>query len=132
MAKEYIFEGGYSNKSEDVKVKLLLFHFKDENNIHFIYSPHLDLTGYGKNLNKAKKSFEIIFKDFVDYTLKKKTLSKVLTNLGWKLKGTLKRPKKVLAPSITSVIKENGHVSEILDKYKTNTYHEEVGIPAYA
>ncbi len=130
MAK-YIFEGGYKNKAGDVKVMLLLFHFKDENNIHFIYSPHLDLTGYGNNLDEAKKSFEIIFKDFVDYTLKKKTLAKVLTGLGWKFKGTLKKPKKVLAPSITSVIKENDYVSEIFDKYPINTYHKEVGIPAY-
>lgn len=131
MAK-YLFESGYNNKSGYVKVKLLLFHFEDENNIHFIYSPHLDVTGYGNNLNEAKKSFEIVFEDFVDYTLKKRTLGKVLTDLGWELKGTIKRPKKVLAPSITSIIKENNYVSEIFDKYPVNTYHQEVGIPAYA
>ena len=77
-----------------MKVKLLLFHFKDERKIHFIYSPHLDITGYGQNLKDAKDSFEIVFEDFIDYTLKKKTLSKILTKLGWELKGTLKRPKK--------------------------------------
>ena len=128
---EYLFQGGYINKSGTVVVKLLLVHFNDENNIHFIYSPHLDLTGYGHNLNEARKSFEIVFEDFIDYTLKKKTLGKVLTKLGWELKGTLKRPKKVLAPSIASVIKENDFVSEIFDKYPVNTYHQEVGIPAY-
>ncbi len=131
MAK-YLFEGGFINKSGNVIVKLLLIHFEDENNIHFIYSPHLDLTGYGTNLDEAKKSFEIVFEDFIDYTLKKKTLGKVLTDLGWEIKGTIKRPKKVLAPSITSVIKENDYVSEIFDKYPVNTYHQEVGIPAYA
>ena len=131
MAK-YLFESGYNNKSGYVKVKLLLFHFEDENNIHFIYSPHLDITGYGNNLNEAKKSFEIVFEDFVDYTLKKRTLGKVLTDLGWELKGTIKRPKRILAPSITSIIKENDYVSEIFDKYPVNTYHQEVGIPAYA
>jgi len=128
---EYIFKGDYKNKTGYVKVKLLLVHFKDENNVHFIYSPHLDLTGYGNNLREAKKVFE----DFIDYTLKKKTLGKVLTDLGWELKGTLKKPRKILAPSITSVIKENDYVSEIFDKeifdkYPVNTYHKEVGIPA--
>ncbi len=127
---EYIFKGDYKNKTGYVKVKLLLVHFKDENNVHFIYSPHLDLTGYGNNLREAKKSFEIVFEDFIDYTLKKKTLGKVLTDLGWELKGTLKKPRKILAPSITSVIKENDYVSEIFDKYPVNTYHKEVGIPA--
>ena len=126
---QYIFKGKYQNKSASVKVQLLLFHFTDENNVHFIYSPHLDLTGYGTDQDEAKKSFKIVFEDFVDYTLTKKTLGKVLTSLGWELKGSAKRPKKVLAPSITSVIKENEYVSEIFDKYPVNTYHQEVGMP---
>jgi len=126
---QYNYEGKYQNKSASVKVKLLLFHFEDENKVHFIYSPHLDLTGYDKNFEEARKSFEIVFEDFVDYTLKKNTLGKVLTGLGWKLKGSAQRPKKVIAPSITSVIKDNEYISEIFDKYPVNTYHQEVGLP---
>jgi len=126
----YIFEGKYQNSSSSVKVRLLLFQFKDENNVHFIYSPHLDLSGYGNNTEEARKSFGIVFEDFIDYTLKKKTLSKVLTELGWELKGSAKRPKKILAPSITSVIMDNKYVSEIFDKYPVNTYHQEVGLPS--
>lgn len=129
---QYIFRGDYKINQGEVMVDLLLVHFKDENDIHFIYSPHLDLSGYGKGLEEAKKSFEIVFKDFIDYTLKKKTLAKVLSSLGWKLKGSLKKPKKVLAPSIASVIGENKYVSEIFDKYPVNTFHTEVGIPAFA
>ena len=129
---QYIFGGGYKNKSGNVIVMLLLFHFEDEKKIHFIYSPHLDLTGYGNNIKEAKKSFEIVFEDFIDYTLKKRTLGKVLSNLGWELKGSTKKPKKVIAPSITSVIKDNEYVSEIFDKYPVNTYHQEVGLPAFA
>lgn len=128
---KYIFKGKYQNKSASVKVQLLLFHFTDENNVHFIYSPHLDLTGYGTDQEEAKKSFKIVFEDFVDYTLTKKTLGKVLTSLGWELKGSAKRPEKLLAPSITSVIKDNEYVSEIFDKYPVNTYHQEVGLPAF-
>ena len=82
---QYIFEGKYQNKSGSVKVKLLLLHFEDEHKVHFIYSPHLDLTGYDNNFEEARKSFEIVFEDFIDYTLKKKTLNKVLTGLGWEL-----------------------------------------------
>lgn len=130
--EEYLFEGSYKSTSKRVRVKLLLAHFKDENNVHFIYSPHLDLTGYGKSLAEAKKSFKIVFEDFVDYTLKKKTLGKVLTNLGWDLKGSIKKPRRVIAPSITSVIADNDYVSDIFDNYNVNTYHEEVGIPEMA
>jgi hypothetical protein len=128
---QYIFEGKFQNKSASAKVKLLLFHFEDEHKVHFIYSPHLDLTGYGNNFEEARKSFEIVFEDFVDYTLKKKTLGKVLTGLGWEMKGLAQRPKKAIAPSITSVIKDNKYVSEIFDKYPVNTYHQEVGLPSF-
>lgn len=128
---QYILEGKYRNNSASIKVKLLLIHFEDENKVHFIYSPHLDLTGYGSNLEEARSSFEIVLKDFVDYTLKKKTLGKVLSSLGWELKGSAKRPKKVLTPSIISIIKENDYVSDIFDKYAVNTYHQEIGLPAF-
>jgi hypothetical protein len=89
------------------------------------------LTGYANNLEEARKSFEIVFEDFVDYTLKKKTLGKVLTGLGWELKGSIHKPGKVLAPGIISVIKDNKYVSEIFDKYPVNTYHQEVGLPSF-
>jgi len=125
----YIFEGKYRDKTASVKVRLLLFHFQDENKVHFIYSPHLDLTGYGNGLSEARNSFEVVFEDFVDYTIKKKTLVKVLTELGWELKGSEKKPRKVIAPSITSVINDNKYVSEIFDKYPVNTFHKEVGLP---
>lgn len=129
---QYIFKGDYKCNQGDVKVDLLLVHFEDENNINFIYSPHLDLSGYGKDLDEAKKSFEIVFEDFIDYTIKKKTIGAVLTKLGWKLKGSVKKPKKVLAPSIASIIGENKYVSEIFDKYPVKTFHQEVGIPAFS
>jgi len=129
---QYIFEGKYQDKSSVVRVRLFLVHFQDENKVHFIYSPHLDLTGYGYNLSEARKSFEIVFEDFIDYTIKKKTLPKVLSDLGWIIKGSEKHPKKILAPSIASVINENDYVSEIFDKYPVKTFHKEVGIPVFA
>lgn len=129
---QYIFEGDYRNTDGFVKVRLLLFSFRDENKVNFIYSPHLDLTGYGKNITEAKESFNIVFEDFIDYTFKKKTLSKVMTRLGWQVKGSSSKPKKMLAPSITSIIRENEYVSEIFDKYPVRTFHQEVGLPAIA
>jgi len=128
---QYIVEGKYQNQSAGVKIKLLLIHFEDENKVHFIYAPHLDLTGYGNNFSEAGKSFEIVFEDFIDYTLKKKTLGKVLIGLGWELKGPSRRPKKVIAPSITSIINDNEYVSEIFDKYPLHTYHRELGLPVF-
>jgi hypothetical protein len=129
---QYIFKKGIQKDSSLISVRLLLISFKDENKVNFIYSPHLDLTGYGNTLLEAKASFEIVFDDFIDYTIKKKTIGHILAKLGWQLKGSLKKPKKVIAPSITTVISENEYVSDIFDKYTTKTFHEEVGIPAIA
>ena len=92
-----------------------------ENKVHFVYSPHLGLTGYGNNIEEAKNSFEIVLEDFVDYTTKKKTMGKILSDLGWVMKGSAKMPKKILAPSITTIIKDNEYVSEIFDKFPVNT-----------
>lgn len=128
----YLFEGDFKNPQTRVNVKLLLVHFQDENNIHIIFSPHLDLSGYGNDLEEAKQSFEIALEDFVDYTMKKKTIRKVLTKLGWKVKGKSRIPKRILAPSIASVIKDNEYVSEVFDKYKVNTYHQDVQLPIVA
>ncbi len=126
----YIFSADINNLNAKVRVNLFLIHFQDENNIHFIFSPHLDLTGYGNNLREAKKSFNIALDDFISYTINKKTLSKVLTGLGWKVKGSTTKPAKILAPSITSVIANNRHVSEIFDNHTAKTFHQEVEFPA--
>ena len=117
-------------KNSEVKVRILLFHFVDEKGISFVYSPHLDITGYGYSLEEAKKSFEIVFDDFIDYTTKKATLGKLLQKLGWKqLKGTIKKPVKVLAPSITTIIADNKFISDLFDKYPLHTFYQEVGMP---
>lgn len=85
----YIYKKNFTSKHGRVKVKLFLLYFQDENKINFIYSPHLDLTGYGNFIEEAQKLFDIVFEDFVDYTLKKNTIAKVLENLGWNRKGTV-------------------------------------------
>lgn len=88
----YFYKKDFTSKHGSVKVKLLLLNFQDVNKINFIYSPHLDLTGYGNSVEEAQKSFDIVFEDFVDYTLKKNTIAKVLENLGWNIKGTVYMP----------------------------------------
>ncbi len=128
MGKLLSFQGKYNNSSGFVKANLILIHFIDENDNHIIYSPHLDLSGYGKTKEEAKQSFEINFNEFIDYTLKKKTLGNLLQKLGWQVKGSSKKPKKVITPSMKTIL-DKSYVSEIFDKYQTETFHEEVPIP---
>jgi len=117
-------------KRSGIKVRILLFHFIDEQGISFVYSPHLDITGYGYSLADAKESFEIVFDDFLDYTTKKATLGSLLQKLGWnQVKGTVKKPLKALAPSITTVIADNKYIADLFDKYPLQTFYQEVEMP---
>ena len=125
------FKGDFSNKKAGVIAQLMLIHFIDENDVHIIYSPHLDLSGYGKTKDEAKQSFEDSFADFMDYTINKKTLGEVLKQLGWKSKGNSKRPKKIIVPSMSDIL-DKSYVSEIFDKYQTQTYHTPVQIPQFS
>ena len=131
MQNLFSFKGGFSNEKAGVTAQLLLIHFVDENGIHIIYSPHLDISGYGKNMDEAKQSFEDSFADFMDYTINKKTLSKVLKQLGWKVKAGSKLPKKILTPTMADILNKS-YVSEIFDKYQTQTFHTPVQIPQFS
>lgn len=125
------FKGDFQNQVASFTVSLFLFSFV-EDNIHFVYSPHLDLTGYGHTLKEAKESFEVCFMEFLDYTTKKGTLSTELKKMGWRFKGNGKVPKKPVAPSMAVILKSNRYISEIFDKYPVKTFQQNFGIPAYA
>ena len=126
----FSFEGKLKKGHNQVTARLLLLYFQDENKVHFIYSPHLDLSGYGNTVEEAKQSFEIAFEDLMDYTISKGTLVSLLEELGWQIKGTKKVP-KIVTPDFSD-IQQKQYVSEIFDKYPVNTYHQEVPISAFA
>ncbi len=81
MSNLHISAGlGFNN--EKCLIGLSLVEFKEED-FTIIYSPALDLGGYGYNKIEAKKSFEEALSEFFRYTNNKNTLNKVLENLGW-------------------------------------------------
>ena len=131
MAK-VISKDRVSSVSDEVRINLLLVHFKDESQVLFIYAPHLDLTGYGENLVEAKKSFDVVFQDFIDFTIENKTLTKVLNQLGWRIKSNSKDHPELLTPGIETIIGQNEFVSEIFNKYSVKTYHQKVSLPLVA
>lgn len=58
-----------------------------EDGVTIIYSPALDLSGSGYDLNEAKASFWEALTEFFRYTVNKKTLLPELKRLGWSVKG---------------------------------------------
>ncbi|MCB0764576.1 MAG: hypothetical protein KDB84_07730 [Flavobacteriales bacterium] len=111
-----------------MELKLSLLKFK-EDDIVFIYSPALDLTGYGTDGRSAKRSFETTLEEFVSYTTNKKTLDKELKRLGWKVGGSKTRP-KYQQPFLDELFTERPYLGEIFRDKEFQRYDEQVFFPA--
>jgi hypothetical protein len=81
---------GFSNQKYHVGLSLVEF---NEEDVVIVYSPALDLSGYGYTKEEAKNSFTESLHEFFRYTHNKNTLDQVLKDLGWSIKGTKKNPK---------------------------------------
>jgi hypothetical protein len=129
MSKNNHVNVNFKNSEAQVNAKIVLISFK-ENNTFIIYSPHLDITGYGLTEEEALLSFNHCLGVFLDYTVKKKTIHQELVSLGWELKkGTSKNPKRINAPSWGDLIKNNHSLEMILNKQDIKTTHKKVAIP---
>ena len=73
-----------------VNINLNILSF-EEAGIYYVYSPALDLTGYGNSEIEAKNSFQVMLEKFIHYTENKKTVYKELERLGWTVNTKKKR-----------------------------------------
>ena len=83
--KQIGFKGKVKKGLVTVNVSVPLLSFKEDDTF-IVYSPALDVSGYGDTEEEARKSFEITLEEFINYTLNKKTFQSELTRLGWKIK----------------------------------------------
>ena len=65
-----------------INSELAIFLFKEDDN-YITYSPALDLSGYGKTEEDARNSFNVVLKEYFDYSISKGTLYKDLKSHGW-------------------------------------------------
>jgi hypothetical protein len=103
----------FKNKNHKHDFNLSLIEFK-EDDITIVYSPALDLSGYGKNTEEAKQSFEIALEEFVKYTTNKGTLNEVLESLGWNIKKGSKKA-KLTQPSYSDLVSKNETLNNIIN-----------------
>lgn len=87
-------------------------------NVTIIYSPALDLSGYGYDQSEAKNSFTEALHVYFKYTSNKKTLSTVLKDLGWNIKGPKKKP-KFYPPKESDLISLNPVYNEIVNSNRS-------------
>ena len=65
-----------------VEVGLSLLSYQDEG-LHVIFSPALDVFGYGNTEKEARSSFNETLEEFLRYTSNKGTLQAELLRLDW-------------------------------------------------
>jgi hypothetical protein len=106
------FKAIYSKEKYKIHVELSLYKWHEEG-VYYIYSPALDLTGYGKSFKEANDSFSVTLNEFVDYTDNKKTIFDELEHLGWLVN---RKRKKVHAPDFEELLNENDMLKSIINK----------------
>lgn len=106
---------------ENIRIALSLVEFSEDNNV-IIYSPALDLSGYGITEEEAKRSFEVALEEFIRYTTTQKTLDTVLRSLGWSIRGPKSKP-TYNPPKDSEMIVSNPLYSDIVNNkaYKVST-----------
>jgi len=67
-----------------------------------LYCPSLDLSAYAKTKREVEKSFSEMLDIFLEETIEKGTLEKVLINLGWTLSKNDYRPPVI--PHLTDLL----------------------------
>jgi hypothetical protein len=123
MAKLHI-NGNVGTNHMKYHFGLSLIEFMEEN-ITIVYSPALDLSGYGTNEIEAKNSFTIALDEFFKYTSNKKTIDKVLIGLGWSKKGSKANP-KFNPPKDSDLISSNSLYNDIVNTKSYKVSREEV------
>ena len=99
-----------------IKVDVSVFLFKEEDVFH-AYCPELDLVGYDYTEEGAKKSFEWVLKDYLEYTIEKGTLEQDLLNHGWRKTKT----GRVAEPTPSSLLRRS-QLRKVLGKREFSKY----------
>jgi len=114
------------NNHSELLVSLNIVSFKD-GDTQILYAPALEVYGYGNDLAEAKKSFEVCFREFINYTHNKNTFEDELARLGWKIKGP-KNKKRYTTPVLSELLLNNERLAEIFNTKDVTTYTEELAI----
>jgi hypothetical protein len=97
-------------KNGYIKASLDIFSYK-EDNVRIVYSPALDLSGYGNTVEEAKRSFEIALKEYLRYCIENNTLGADLEKHGWK---KIAAEPDYQSPDIVSLIRSNSNLRTLI------------------
>ena len=79
------YKASFIHQKATGKMQLSLVAFEDDDSIHYVYCPALDITGYGYTDSEAKNSFDKTLELYLNYTINKGTFAADLKAHGWNL-----------------------------------------------
>lgn len=124
--KEKSFKGEFVNTKGDritVTSPIVIF---EQSGCKILFSPTVEIYGYGQNLTEAKASFKNNLEEFINYTINKGTFAEELKRMGWQFK---KRKKQYIVPSFSKMLKNNQKLIDILDHNKASIDQQTFALP---
>jgi hypothetical protein len=114
MPDKHSYDASFKSKHSEVTFTNIIVVLFEEEGSHIAYAPALDLSGYGDTDEEAKASFEVVLKNFLDYTTKKGTIVSELKRLGWQFKGSNFR--LVKSPVFDELIDTNQALAKLIEE----------------
>lgn len=116
------FKGTFNQGKYLINITLSLYIWKEKGLI-FVYSPALDITGYGTSESEAKESFQTTLNEFVSYTHNKKTIFDELEHLGWTVN---RKKKRVHAPDFEDLRTDNNAFRNLLKRSNVKSENKNI------
>ncbi len=113
---------------EKIEVKLTLLSYIDEN-VHIIYSPALDLYGYGNDESEARDSFAVTLDEYLAFTTLQDLFTADLNRLGWHVDPESHR---LVMPLWTDLIAQNEHLNEVVTDRPFKKFDQQLRLLIFA
>ena len=123
---DFIFDAELLVPKGNISAHLDLYSFLDKN-IHILYCPALDMSGYGETEEDAQKSFEEVFTTSMAYMVNKNSLHDDLKKHGWNIRG--KKSHDLKSPKFEDMYKTNKEFKDIIDNKPYQKIYKDVCIP---
>ena len=125
--KQVGVQGKWQEGANSITLNLPVMFF-EEDGVQIAYIPVLDITGYGKDEQEAKKSLEICLFEYFSYSIRKNTFIEDLKAHGWTVK---KKTKPYVAPELTDILNSNEYLHNIINSRPYKMDRMDVSMPQY-
>lgn len=112
--------------ANQTEFRLALLSYIDDN-VHVIYSPALELYGYGNDELEARASFAIVLEEYLHYTAEEETLTDDLTKLGWQINL---HSQQLSMPDWSRLIQANAQLKNVLTDKAFKKFDYTTRLPA--